>query len=41
MYTYVFEVTAEAGEALTASVPEHLLTPDLRSLADLVLSLDR
>lgn len=47
MFTYVFEVTGSgtepdgAGEVLTAVVPEHLLGPDLRALADLVLSLER
>ena len=50
MYTYVFEVSGLDSEVVTAavpggvvsrSVPEHLLTPDLRALADLVLSQER
>jgi len=44
MYTYVFEVTGDGSgdtEVVTAAVPEHLLGPDLRALADLVLSLER
>jgi hypothetical protein len=32
MYTYVFDL-----DGVTATVPEHLLTPDLRRLADLLL----
>lgn len=38
MYTYVFEVSGPDAEVRTAAVPEHLLGPDLRALADLVLS---
>ena len=45
MYTYVFEVTdasdVSGAGAVTATVPEHLLDPDLRALADLVLSQER
>lgn len=51
MHTYVFEVSGSdlgAGseadvdaDVVTAVVPEHRLGPDLRTLADLVLSLER
>lgn len=53
MHTYVFEVSgsdlgagseADVGvdvDVVTAVVPEHRLGPDLRALADLVLSLER